>query len=123
MPRETLEDDPMSWIDAEMSRLKGEIRVLTRDLNATTERMRIAEDKAKSFQQLAERDTAEFNRRQTVWLTKVASARQLAEHFIIKTTNLVMMRCTYCEHEWVRDCSQEHDGDCPVADVFSALED
>lgn len=84
----------MSWIDAEMSRLKGEIRVLTRERDAAI----------KTVGQLQ------------------APARQLADYFISKTNNLVIMRCTYCEHAWVRDGRQEHDTDCPVGLVIDALE-
>lgn len=115
----TREDDPMSLIDAEVSRLKSEVRVLTRERNSAAERMRIAEDKAEDFRQMAENDAEEFNRRQSVWLKKLASAKRLADHFISKTTNLVMMRCDFCEHEWVRDGKQEHDDDCPVGVVLA----
>jgi hypothetical protein len=79
-------DDPMSWIDAEMSRLKAELRIASRQ-----------------YGQLQ------------------GPAQRLAEYFISKTTTLVMMQCTYCEHQWVRDGAQEHDGDCPVGLVFDAL--
>lgn len=103
----------MSLIDAEMSRLKGEIRLLTRERDAVR-------SSADDWRQLAERDAAEYNRRQAVWLAKVESARQLAEHFIRKVS-LITMRCEYCWKEWVRDCPQEHDADCPVGHVLATL--
>jgi hypothetical protein len=76
----------MSLIDAEMSRLKGLLRVAKR----SDEKLRPA-------------------------LT------QVVDYFVSKTTNLVMMRCTYCEHEWVRDGRPEHDASCPIGIVQDGL--
>lgn len=79
--------DYMSLIDAEMSRLKGLLRLAKR----SDEKLRPA-------------------------LT------QLVDYFVGKTTNLVRMRCDYCEREWVRDGCPEHDATCPIGIVQAALE-
>ena len=49
------------------------------------------------------------------------AAKELADHFIRKTINLVTMRCNFCLSEWVRDCPPEHETDCPVGEVSAAL--
>jgi len=119
--------DVMSMIDAEMSLQKSLRRVAERERDAAVERMRIAEDKADDYKRLAESDAKEFNRRQRAWITRIdslhAPAMRLANSFISKTSNLVMLRCTYCERKWVRDCPQEHDGDCPVGLVVSGIKE
>ena len=80
------EVDYMSLIDAEMSRLKGLLRV-------------------------AERDNAKLH----------PAAKRLAEFFVTRTTNLVMMRCDFCGAEWARDTPQIHDVDCPAGVVLAVL--
>lgn len=86
--RQAMESDPMSWLDAEMSRLRAEQRITQRKLDRL-----------------------------------MPPAQRLAGFFISKTLNLVLLRCTMCEHEWVRDDQQEHDADCPVGLTFAALAD
>jgi len=48
------EENPMSLVDAEMSRLKSEIRILTRERNIAEERMRAAESRLDEAQQVIE---------------------------------------------------------------------
>jgi hypothetical protein len=72
---------------------------------------------------------AEFSRLKSIARVaerKYESLRQpsleLAQFFLSKSsTNLVTMRCNFCEREWMRDGQQEHDGDCPVGLVVAAL--
>lgn len=46
---------------------------------------------------------------------------QLVDYFVGKAPNLVMMRCDYCERDWVRDGHPEHDADCPIGIIQAAL--
>ena len=121
-----MDDNIMSIIDAERSRLKAEARIAMRERDAAVERMQTVQAKADDWEQLAKRDAAEFNQRQARWLAQIdrleVPAQRLADFFISKTINLVTMRCTMCEREWVRDSQQEHDGDCPVGLVCAALD-
>lgn len=49
---------------------------------------------------------------------------RLADYFVGKSTqDLVMMRCDYCERDWVRDGDAEHDTDCPIGIIASVLAD